>query len=148
LNLPLPPDVVARGSRSARTGQPPNSCSPGRTDNPASIRAHATTRQVNESDTALNIRAGLDRVWAISSAAERRTRSDDLVEQIENALATAGEYVTRIDLLPTQHVVDFNWAAHQAGRRLGIRIQVDVKVSKAAPDGRSEVRVGRQPPPD
>ena len=96
----------------------------------------------------MNFRASLDRALAISSAAERRTRSDDLVEEIANALATAGEYVTRIDLLPTQHVVDFNWAAHQAGRRLGIRIQVDVKVARAAPDGRSEVRVGPQPPPD
>jgi hypothetical protein len=85
---------------------------------------------------------------AISSAAARRTRSDDLVEEIADALATTGEYVTRIDLLPTQHVVDFNWAAHQAGQRLGIKIQVEVKVTKAAADGRSEVRVGPQPPPD
>ena len=103
---------------------------------------------VGERETTLNIWASLDRVAAMTSAAERRTRSDDLVEEIADALATAGEYRTSIDLLPTQHVVDFNWAAHQAGRRLGIRIQVDTTISKATPGGHAEVSVRPQTPPD
>jgi hypothetical protein len=96
----------------------------------------------------MNIWTSLDRVAAVTSAAERRTRSDDLVEEIADALATAGEYRTGIDLLPTQHVVDFNWAAHQAGRRLGIRIQVDTTISKTTPGGHAEVSVRPQPPPE
>lgn len=84
---------------------------------------------------------------SITSAAERRSRSDDLVEEIADGIATAGEYVTRVDLMPTQRVVDFNWAAHQAGRQLGIRVEVDVQVAKASPDGRAQVRVTPQTPP-
>ena len=83
---------------------------------------------------------------AITSAVERPTRSDDLVAEIADGLAVAGEYVTKVDVVPIQHVVDFNWAAHQAGRRLGIRIQVEVQHAKAAADGRVCVRVTRQRP--
>jgi hypothetical protein len=85
---------------------------------------------------------------ALSSAAERRTRSDDLVDEIADSLAVAGEYVTWVDVMPTQQVVDFNWAAHQAGRRLGLRVQVDVRHAKAAVDGRAQVRVTPLRPPD
>jgi len=90
----------------------------------------------------------LDRLMAISSAAERRTRSDDLVAEIADGLAVSGEYVTGVDLLPTRQVVDFNWAAHQAGRRLGIRIHVDVQYAAAAAEGRAQVRVAPMRPPD
>jgi hypothetical protein len=90
----------------------------------------------------------LDRLMAISSAAERRTRSDELVAEIADGLAVSGEYVTGVDLLPTQQVVDFNWAAHQAGRRLGIRIHVDVQYATTAADGLAEVRVRPLRPPD
>jgi hypothetical protein len=96
----------------------------------------------------LNVFTTLDRVMAVTSAPGRRMRSDDLVAEITDALATAGEYMTRIDLLPTQQVVDFNWAAHQAGRRLGIRMQVDVQIAKAAANGLAQVRVTPQRPPD
>lgn len=90
----------------------------------------------------------LDELIEISDDAERRSRSNDLVNEIADGLATAGEYLTRIDVLPTKHVVDFNWAAHQAARRLGIRVHVDVRHAKATVDGRAEVRVAAQSAPE
>src|SRR4051812_18013202 len=98
--------------------------------------------------SALDVFVGLDHVLAVASAAERRRRSDDLVTEIAGRLAIAGEYVTRIHVLPAQHVVDFNWEAHQAGRRIDVRVHVDVKATKAREDGRTLVRVTAQPPPD
>jgi hypothetical protein len=75
-------------------------------------------------------------------------RSDDLVAEIADGVATSGQYVGRVDLLPTQQIVDFNWAAHQAGRRLGIRIQVDAKYARASADGRVQVSVTPLRPPE
>lgn len=95
----------------------------------------------------MNMWTTLDQITAIAGAAERGTRSDDLVAEIADGLVAAGEYVTRVDVLPTQHVVDFNSAAHQAGRRLGIRIHVDVQYAKVAADGRARVRVAPLQPP-
>jgi hypothetical protein len=95
----------------------------------------------------MNVFESLDQVSSVTSAVERRGRSDDLVAEIADGLVAAGEYVTRVDLMPTQQVVDLNWAAHQAGRSLGIRIQVEVKVAKADPDGRAQVWVRPQPSP-
>jgi hypothetical protein len=95
----------------------------------------------------MNVFESLDHVLGVTTAVERRGRSDDLVTEIADALVAAGEYVTRVDLMPTQQVVDFNWAAHQAGRNLGIRIQVEVKVAKADPDGRAQVWVRPQSSP-
>jgi len=96
----------------------------------------------------MNVWTTLERVMALTSAAERRARSDDLVDEIADSMAVAGEYVTRVDVMPTQHVVDFNWAAHQAGRRLGIRVHVDVRHAKAAVDDQAQVRVTPVRPPD
>jgi hypothetical protein len=97
----------------------------------------------------MNVWTTLDHLLAISSAAERRTRSNDLVEEIADGLSVSGEYVTRVDVLPTQHVVDFNWAAHQAGRRLGIRVHVDVQHATAtAAGGLAQVRVAPLRPPE
>ncbi|MFL6071053.1 MAG: hypothetical protein ACJ72Y_07190 [Actinomycetes bacterium] len=96
----------------------------------------------------MNVLSRLDQLLAVTSAVERRGRSDELVAEIADALATAGEYVTRIDLLPTQTVLDFNWAAHQAGRQVGLRIRVDVRVDRGAADGRAQVRVTPQRAPD
>lgn len=97
----------------------------------------------------MNVWTTLDHIMAISAAAERRSRSDDLVDEIADALAVSGQYITRVDLLPTQQVVDFNWAAHQAGRRLGIRVHVDVEYGKAtAVDGHAQVRVAPMRPLD
>jgi hypothetical protein len=42
---------------------------------------------------------------------------------------------------PSQHVVDLNWAARKAGRRLGIRVVVNTKVNEVAFDEEAEVRV-------
>lgn len=88
-----------------------------------------------------------DRFFAISDAAKRRAQSEKFITEIADALAAAGEYVARIDPKPTQRVVDFNWAARQAGRRLGIRVHVDMKYSRDAPDGKAEVRVTPLNPP-
>jgi hypothetical protein len=96
----------------------------------------------------LSVWASRDDLLVATSASERRTPSHDLVAEIADALAAAGEYVTRIDLRPSQNVVDFNWAAHQAGRRLGFRIHVDMQITKAATDGRAQVRVTPQRPSD
>ena len=67
--------------------------------------------------------------------------ADDLVAEIADSLAVSGEYAARITLLPTQRLVDFHWAAHHAGRRLGLKVQVDVHVPKDADDTRAVVRV-------
>lgn len=97
----------------------------------------------------MNVWTTLDHVMAISSAAERRGRSDDLVAEIADGLAASGEYVTKVGVLPTQQVVDFNWAAHQAGRRLGIRVHVDVEHNKAmSAEGWAQVRVAPLRPPE
>jgi hypothetical protein len=96
----------------------------------------------------MNPWATLDHLVAITSARGRRLRSEDLIAEIADALATSGQYVTHVDLLPTQQIIDFNWAAHQAARRLGIRIQVDSKYARASADGRVQVSVTPLPPPE
>lgn len=95
----------------------------------------------------MSVLGRLEYLSNLTRAVERRGRSDDLVQEIAEALVAAGEYVTRVDVLPTQQVVDFNWAAHQAGRSIGIRVQVEVEFAKAAPDGRAQVRVTPQQAP-
>jgi hypothetical protein len=88
-----------------------------------------------------------ERYFAIADAAERRALSEELVTEIAEALATAGEYVANIDPQPTQRVVDFNWAARQAGRRLGIRVEIDMKIARASVDGTAVVHVTAVEPP-
>ncbi|MGY2876461.1 hypothetical protein ACVW00_003651 [Marmoricola sp. URHA0025 HA25] len=95
----------------------------------------------------MTTRGRRERFLAVNSDAERRARSEALVAEIADALAAAGEYVARIDAQPTQRVVDFNWAARQAGRRLSIRVHVDMKYSRAEPDGKAQVRVTPLNPP-
>ena len=56
-----------------------------------------------------------ERFLAIGGDAERRARSEEMVAEIADALAAAGEYEARIDAQTTQRIVDFNWAARQAG---------------------------------
>jgi hypothetical protein len=96
---------------------------------------------------ALSVWTTLDQLMAIPSAAARRGRSEDLVEEIADGLATAGRYATRVDVLATQQAVDFNWAAQQAGRRLGIRIQLEVRRGRTQADDHTEVWVTPQEPP-
>lgn len=89
-----------------------------------------------------------ERFQGITSAAELRHRPDELVAQIADALATAGEYATRIDMLPTQRLVDFKWAAHQAARRLGMRISIDVQLANVDSEGFVPIRVTPKEPPE
>ena len=90
----------------------------------------------------MSILKTLDRVMSIAASAERGRRSDALVSEIADGLATSGEYVTRVDRLPTEQVVDFNWAARQAGRSLGIRVRVEVEFhGVTSVDGFNRVRI-------
>lgn len=96
----------------------------------------------------MNLSGTPDRYVAITDTVLRRAEiSDDLVTEIADALATAGEYIGQIELRPTQQVVDFNWAARQAGRRLGIRIDVDMTITKSL-DGLALMRVTALRHPD
>ena len=95
----------------------------------------------------MSVLGRLEHLSNLAHAVERGGRSDDLVQEIAEALVASGEYVTRVDVLPAQQVVDFNWAARQAGRSVGIRVQVEVEVSKTTFDGRAQVRVTRQRAP-
>jgi hypothetical protein len=52
-----------------------------------------------------------DRQWALTI-------------EIAAKLWIEGEYVTEVDLVPTQRYVDLRWAAHQAGRVLGGRSRI------------------------
>jgi hypothetical protein len=47
-----------------------------------------------------------------------------LTIEIAAKLWIDGEYVTEVDLVPTQRYVDLRWAAHQAGRVLGGRSRI------------------------
>jgi hypothetical protein len=94
----------------------------------------------------MNPLGSADRFFAAAERAQQRAKVEDLVAEIADALAAAGEYVTRVDLEPTQRVVDFNWAAHQAARRLGIRVQVEITPRRAASDAVAQVRVCQRSP--
>jgi hypothetical protein len=93
----------------------------------------------------LNSWGNPERFFPITDAAQRRAQAEDIVAEIADAIATVGEYVTRVELQPTQRIVDFHWAAHQAGRRLGVRVEVDVRISNTTLDGSVEARVTRCP---
>jgi hypothetical protein len=74
-----------------------------------------------------------DRYRAITESAERRAaQSERLISQIVNALAASGEFVATLALEPAQQVVDLKWAARQAGRLLGMRIDIHQTISKAS----------------
>ena len=92
-----------------------------------------------------NLWGSPDRCLAISETADRRSESEDLIAQIMGGLSLAGEYITRLDPQPTQRIVDFNWAARQAGRRLGIRVDVTSRIIKE--DGQLQVTVTALSPP-
>lgn len=87
----------------------------------------------------MNLWSSPDRFQAIRETAAVRSQAEDLITEIAAALSASGRYVARIDLQPTQGIVDFNWAARQAGRRLGVRVDVNSRIIKA--DGQVEVRV-------
>lgn len=89
-----------------------------------------------------------ERFLAVGGDAERRGRSDELVREITDALASAGVYEARIDAQTTQRVVDFNWSARQAGRRLGISVHVDIRHFRTEAEGEAEARVTPLNPPN
>lgn len=93
----------------------------------------------------MNLRGSAERFLALADTADRRSERDDVVAQITSGLAVAGHYVTRLDLQYTQRIVDFSWAARQAGRRLGIRVDVTSRVIKS--DDQLEVHVKALTPP-
>ena len=67
----------------------------------------------------------------ISNTVERRSEAEHLITEIVGALCLTGEYVAHMDLRPVQRIVDFSWAARQAGRRLGIRVDVTSRIINA-----------------
>jgi N-acyl-D-aspartate/D-glutamate deacylase len=70
---------------------------------------------------------------AITDGAARKVaQSEDRISEIVNALAVSGQYVAHLDLEPAQRLVDFKWAARQAGRRLGMRVDIHQTISKAS----------------
>ena len=93
----------------------------------------------------MDLRGSVERFLALADTADRRSYKEDLVAEIASVLALAGQYVTRIDLQQTQRIVDFSWAARQAGRRLGIRVDVESQVIKV--HDQLEVRVKALTPP-
>lgn len=51
---------------------------------------------------------------------------EELVAEIADSLAHAGQYEHEMNAGPTQQMVDLHWCAHLAGRRLGIKVRVTV----------------------
>ena len=47
--------------------------------------------------------------------------------EIAEALAEHGQFVTTVHPRPAQRLVDLNWAAHQAGRMVGVQVRVLVE---------------------
>jgi len=55
-----------------------------------------------------------------------------LKDDIAHALRTSGRYVGEIDSPLTQRRVDAQWAAHLAGRAVGVRVNVSVHEERPA----------------
>lgn len=80
----------------------------------------------------MNVWGSPDRLLAIARAADRKAaQSEELINEIVNALAVSGEYLTQLSLESTQRVVDLKWAARQAGRRLGMSVEIHEEISRA-----------------
>lgn len=88
----------------------------------------------------MSLRGTAERFLAMVDTADRRSQAEGLVTEIANALAVAGEYVARVNLEQTQRIVDFSWAARQAGRRLGIRVEVTSHLLRADEQMQVQVR--------
>ena len=85
----------------------------------------------------------------------RRAPDDPLWQlalEVADQLWFCGEYAVVTDRVPTQHLVDLQWAGYQAGRILGVRTEVEiapcgagapsvvVRVTYVDPDGCGLVR--------
>jgi hypothetical protein len=76
----------------------------------------------------------------------------DLALTIAGKLWLYGEHVIEIDPVPTQGLVDLQWAARQAGRLIGVRTELEiepvglpspevlVRITYSDPDGRGLIR--------
>lgn len=81
----------------------------------------------------MNVWGSPDRFLAIAGAAERKAaESEELINEIVNALAVSGEYLVQLSLESTQRIVDLKWAARQAGRRLNVRVDIHEEISRAS----------------
>jgi hypothetical protein len=68
---------------------------------------------------------------------DRRASNDphwDHVVEIASKLWIDGVYVVELDPCPTQRFVDLQWAAHQAGRVLGGRAQIETSGARGPED--------------
>lgn len=54
--------------------------------------------------------------------------------KIAYALQTRGQYITRVDRVPHQRLVDVQWTAYRAARLLGIRVRVAVDAPTRSDD--------------
>lgn len=61
---------------------------------------------------------------------------EDLERAIKRGLCTRGRYVAEFEAAGAQGAIDAQWAAHRAGRSLGMRVQVTVR-EKPASSGRA-----------
>jgi hypothetical protein len=85
-----------------------------------------------------------DRYFAITDAAGRRlAQTEDLIAEIVNAMAVAGEFAQRVDLESAQRVANLTWAARQAGRRLGMPVDIHQTISKESDQTLVRVMVRR-----
>jgi len=90
---------------------------------------------------------GVQGATAVPGASSHLERGDLAIE-IAQALGSTGQYLATVSLGSRQEFVDLNWAAREAGRRLGTRVHLDVQISKAPSGAQAEVRVSAQRPPD
>jgi hypothetical protein len=58
----------------------------------------------------------------------------DRVVEIASKLWIDGRYVVELDRSQTQHLVDLQWAAHQAGRALGGRAKIETSGARRRED--------------
>jgi hypothetical protein len=72
------------------------------------------------------------RGFAMSAVPERREDPQwDLALEIAGKLWLYGDYVVEVAPAPTQHLVDLQWAAHQAGRILGVKTIINISSAGA-----------------
>jgi hypothetical protein len=101
-------------------------------DKPAHHGLECADPMCAEEVESMNVWGSPDRLLAIARAADRKAaQSEELINEIVNALAVSGEYLTQLSLESTQRVVDLKWAARQAGRRLGMGVEIHEEISRA-----------------
>ena len=89
----------------------------------------------------MNLQGIAECVLPMIDTADRRADVEHLLVEMTNALALAKECVARIDLDQTQRIIGLSWAARQAGRRLGVRVDVTSEIIRAHGQVRVHVKV-------